>query len=153
MGHPLDPNKAATRFRGPLLVGAPAEMSMAAVNGESTEPLVSFYNAPEFGYYAVSSAQVRFAAVGMVCAITSGAMRVGTTAFYAATGGQPHLVIPVSTATLSSGTLPLSADIQGGAALVYMMSSDGAATGKIWVYTTASTGWMASTGLFTTTST
>lgn len=148
MAHRLDPNKAATRFRGPLLVGAQAEMSLAAVNGGSTEPLVSYWNAPEHGFYVNSSAEVRLAAVGHVAAFTSGAIRIGTTGFYSATGGQPHLVIPVSTGILSSGTLPLSADLQGGCALIWAVSSASGSVGKLWAYTTESTGWMASTTPF-----
>ena len=142
MGHPLDPNKAATRFRGPLLVGAPAEMSLAAVNGVSTEPLVSFYNAPEFGFYVVSSAEVRLTTPGVADSpviITSGAFHVGSTLRYTAASSGMLLVIPFSSATMSSGTVP--ADLRGGVGLVAHESSAGSTERiRLWLVSSA-IGW------------
>ena len=151
MGQQGGINAPYTRFRGPVLVGQSSDFGIAAVNGGSTAPLISFWNASEHGFYVASSAEVRFAAAGHVMAITSGAVRVGTTDIYTAAGGKPYLVIPRTTGIMSSGTLPLSADLQGGAAFVWAASSASDNLGKLWVYTTASTGWMASTTPFYTT--
>lgn len=146
-------NAPYTRFRGPVLVGQSSDFGIAAVNGGSTAPLISFWNASEFGYYVTSTAEIRFAAAAARHhSITSGAFRIGTTAPYTTLASGPLLVIPCSTATLSSGTLPLSADLQGGAALVFNVSSD-AVGGRLWVYTTYSTGWMATTDVWKTTTT
>ena len=154
-GHPLNPNKAATRFRGPMVFGAPSILGEGASNGASTEPLISFWNAPEFGYFVGSSSTVSFATpAGALVAYTSGAMRVGTTAPYTAAtlDTLTHFVIPCSTVTLSSGDLPPSAALQGGAALVFQVSSDGVG-GRLWAYSTYSTGWMTSTDVWKTTTT
>jgi hypothetical protein len=99
MAHPLNTDKASTRFRGPLLVGAPAEMSISAVNGSSTEPLISFYNAPEFGYYVVSSASVALVAPG------GGAIQTHTSAQSVLTAG----AVTVATLTSASHTLAAGA--------------------------------------------
>lgn len=148
MGHPLDPNKAATRFRGPLLVGAPAEMSIAAVNGSSTEPLVSFYNAPEFGYTVNTSSKVTMYGPGGVqlAVYTTDYVMVGGSSSILTTATAdtiPYLIIPQTTQTFSSADKP--ADLNGGVALVWMRSSASDVLGKLWAYTTASTGWMSST--------
>ena len=142
-GHVLNPNKPATRFRGPLLVGAPAEMSQAAVNGVSTEPLISFWNAPEFGMYVNSSAQVRITTPGAADSpviITSGAFHVGSTLRYTAASSGMLLVIPFSSATMSSGTIP--ADLNGGVGIVAHESSAGSTQRlQLWLVSSA-IGWM-----------
>ena len=172
-GHRLDPNKPATRFRGPLLVGAPAEMSQGAANGASSEPLVSFWNAPEFGLYVNSSASITFAGPGgdMVVytsaqvtiapagvtttslVLTSDYIRAASSAVLttANSDARPYIVIPVTTGIMSSADQPAS--LGGGCALVWANSSASDIVGKLWAYTTASTGWLASTTNFTSTST
>lgn len=57
-------NAPYTRLRGPVLVGQSSDFGVAAVNGGSTAPLVSFWNASEFGYYVSASGNVRFTAPG-----------------------------------------------------------------------------------------
>ena len=165
-GHVLNPNKAATRFRGPMLYGAPAILGEGAVNGESTEPLVSFWNAPEFGYYVGSSASVTMAGPGgdmMVytsaqvtiapagvtttsLVLTSDYVRCASSAVLttANADARPYIVIPVSTGNMSSADTPAS--LGGGCALVWAQSTvDPGTAGVLWAYTTASTGWMTST--------
>jgi hypothetical protein len=62
------------------------------------------------------------------------------------------MIIPMTTATMSSAAVPSASLVSGGAAIIWQNSSAGDG-GKLWVYTTASTGWMASTTNFTSTST
>ena len=149
-GHVLNPNKPATRFRGPLLVGAPAEMSQSAVNGVSTEPLISFWNAPEFGFIVNSSSKVQFYGVGaQLLAMTTDYVMVGGSSAMLTTATAdtiPYLVIPQTTGILSSGDMPAS--LNGGVALVWARSSASDILGKLWAYSTSSTGWMASTTPF-----
>lgn len=148
MGQQGGINAPYTRFRGPVLVGQSSDFGTATVNGGSTAPLISYWNASEHGLYVVSSAEVRVAAVGHVMSLTSGAVRIGTTAIGTSTGEIPYLVIPRSTGIMSSGTLPLAADLQGGCALIFAVSSASDNLGKLWAFTSASTGWMASTTPF-----
>jgi len=146
-------NAPYTRFRGPILVGHSSDFGIAAVNGGSTAPLISYWNASEIGTYVVSSGEVRgVAATVPIYSMTSGAFRAGTTAVVTTSGNVPYFVLPVATASLSSGALPASADLQGGVAVVYEVGATG--NGRLWFYTTVSTGWAGSTGArFTTTST
>ena len=167
-------NAPYTRFRGPVLVGQSSDFGVAAVNGGSTAPLISFWNASEFGFYVTSTAQVDFAVPGgsimtftssgmvmpaaaggsQALAVNAAGVRLGTTALMTTANSDtlPHAIIPVTTGILSSGDLPTS--LGGGAALVWAISTGNVNHGKLWVYTTVSTGWMASTTpFFTSTST
>lgn len=173
-GHPLNPNRAATRFRGPMVFGAPSILGEGASNGASTEPLISFWNAPEFGHYVNSSASVTFAGPGgdmMVytsaqvtiapagvtttsLVLTSDYIRAASSAVLttANSDARPYIVIPVTTGIMSSADQPAS--LGGGCALVWANSSASDILGKIWAYTTRSTGWMSSTaGFWSSTST
>lgn len=157
-------NAPYTRFRGPVLVGQSSDFGIAAVNGSSTAPLISFWNASEFGFSVASSSQVRFSAAGgSIWAYTSQQTRLMSSAQnvsiasteagrLTSTSVLGHFIIPVSTATLSSGSIPTN--LNGGAAIVFMISSAGstAGLGKLWLCT-SDVGWQATTGLFTSTST
>ena len=159
-GHVLNPNKPATRFRGPLLVGAPAEMSQSAVNGVSTEPLISFWNAPEFGYLVDSSSQVTFTGPGpqQLMVFTSQLVRSGSTAgatnpasfvwastaFLSTAAVSGYVYIPQTTYQMSSssgtssGPTPTAVGI--GAALAY-----NTATNKLQVFSTVNNAWFSVT--------
>ena len=157
-------NAPYTRFRGPVLVGQSSDFGIAAVNGSSTAPLISFWNASEFGYFAQSSSNVRFSAPGgQVWSYTSQQSKVISTAHnvniastefgqMTAASALGHLVIPLSTATMSSGTVPTN--LNGGAAIVFQISSAGstAGLGKLW-FCTSDVGWQTSTNIYTSTST
>ena len=151
-------NAPYTRLRGPLLVGQSSDFSIAAVNGGSTAPLLSFWNASEHGFFVNSSASVtqtvpggsymtytsalaQMVSTGMSFSLASTQAGFLTTA---ATVG--YLIIPQSTGIMSSGATP--SNLNGGVALVWANSSGGGSVGKLWAYSTVSTGWMASTAPF-----
>ena len=142
-------NAPYTRFRGPVLVGQSSDFGTAAINGTSTAPLISFWNASEFGFYVTSTAQVNFAGGGIKLGgystdfVQFGTTQTLTTALSASVS---YLVIPKTTGILSSGLIPAS--LNGGVALVWAESSANGSLGKLWAYTTDSTGWMSSTTAF-----
>lgn len=152
-------NAPYTRLRGPVLVGQSSDFGVAAVNGGSTAPLISFWNASEFGYYAVSSAQVNFAAPGGAQLVhTSAAFRSGSTAgatnppsfawastaFLSTAAVSGYLYIPQTTYAMSSssGTSsgPTPTAINTGAALVF-----DSARSKLSVFSTVANQWLSIT--------
>ena len=159
-GHVLNPNKAATRLRGPVLYGAPAILGEGAVNGESSEPLTSFWNAPEFGYYVNSSAQVTFTGPGpqQLIVYTSQLVRSGSTAgatnpasfawastaFLSTAAVSGYIYVPQTTYAMSSsgGTSsgPTPTAINTGAALVF-----DSARGKLSIFSTVGNQWLSVT--------
>ena len=157
-------NAPYTRFRGPVLVGQSSDFGNAAINGGSTAPLISYWNAPEFGMFVESSSKVTMAvAGGSALAYTSQQVQLVSTVMnvsiastqvgqMTSTTALGHLIIPLSTATMSSGTVPTN--LNGGAAIVFQISSAGstAGLGKLWFCTSAN-GWQASTGVYTSVST
>ena len=159
-GHPLNPNRAATRFRGPMVFGAPSILGEGAVNGASTEPLISFWNAPEFGYFVNSSSQVTFSAPGpqQLVVYTSQLVRSGSTAgatnpasfawastaFLSTAAVSGYLYIPQTTYQMSSsgGTSsgPTPTAVNTGAAIAY-----NSATNKLQVFSTVNNAWFSVT--------
>jgi hypothetical protein len=139
-----------THLSGPLLVGRSSEFGQDAINGSSTAPLIAIGPHGQMGYVADSSARISMYGAGGVRlgSYTTDYVRFGTTGVFttANTDALPHFVIPVSTGNLSSADAPATLD--GGAALVWVQSTvTPGAKGALWVYTTRSTGWMASTTL------
>ena len=158
-------NAPYTRLRGPLLVGQSSDFGVAAVNGGSTAPLVSFWNASEFGYFVGSSSTISMTAPGgSIWNYTSQQSQMVSTAHNVCVASTQvgamtpslalgHLIIPCSTQIMSSGTVPTN--LNGGAAIVFMISSVGSTSGlgRLWVCT-SDIGWMGTTaGLFTSTTT
>lgn len=148
-----------TRLRGPLLVGQSSEFGNDAVNGGSTAPLLSFWNASEFGYYVVSSARANFAIPGgagvtytsafVGSASTAGATNPlsfvwASTAFLSTSATEGYLYIPTTTYAMSSssGTSsgPTPTVRNTGAALVF-----DTARSKLSVFSTVGNQWLSVT--------
>ena len=143
-------NAPYTRLRGPLLVGQSSDFGVAAVNGGSSAPLISFWNASEHGIYVVSSAETRWVSAGTPMIFTSAGLKIGSTSFQTAGAATNFLIIPQTTASMSSGTAPTNA--AAGAALMFEHGNS-TGTGRLWIYSSIS-GWMGTTGMiFTTTTT
>ena len=150
MGQQGGANAPYTRFRGPLLVGQSSDFGIAAINGGSTAPLISFWNASEHGFYVTSTAETRYISAGAPVIFTSAGMKVGSTSLQTAAAATNFLIIPQTTASMSSGTAPTNT--AAGAALMFEHGNS-TGTGRLWVYSTLS-GWMATTAMnFSTTST
>ena len=146
MGQQGGANAPYTRFRGPLLVGQSSDFGIAAVNGGSTAPLISFWNASEHGFYVASTAETRYVTPSAKPAmiLTSGALKVGSTATYAAASDGPLLVIPQSTASGSTGHVAAT-NTDGGVAVIFEHSSGSTGSGNFAIYSSAAGGWMRST--------
>lgn len=130
---------AETHITGPLLVGKSSEFGQDAINGSSTAPLVSFDKAQNFGYYVVSSAEVRFTATRITNAYTSGGMKIGTTGLESTTPVGPMLYIPQTTGSVvtSSGSSAGPVALNSGAALLY-----DAGRKKLCIFSTLTSEWV-----------
>ena len=133
-------NAPYTRFRGPLLIGQSSDFGVAAVNGGSTAPLISFWNASEHGFYVTSTAITNFVTPGAASALilTSAGTGVGCSGLQSTAAVTMGLYISQSSGALftSSGGGAAPAAVGVGAYLVFDNSRN-----KLCIYSTQ-TGWL-----------